>query len=139
MRTMPVVTPKQSSKRSTASSNSSVSPLVSHLPQEVANRVKKVKRTDRKTYTRGCMDALFTTEEMATSNMDGKRNKDKLGEKRVDLVKRRQVSANIIFLFIHSFICLFIFCLIFTYFISNHYFRGLNLICSICLLGKQAT
>ena len=48
MRTMPVMTPKQSSKRSTASSNSSVSPLVSHLPQEVANRVKKVKRTDRK-------------------------------------------------------------------------------------------
>ena len=62
MRTMPVMTPKQSSKRSTASSNSSVSPLVSHLPQEVANRVKKVKRTDRKTYTRGYMDALFTTE-----------------------------------------------------------------------------
>ncbi|XP_067023272.1 uncharacterized protein [Acropora muricata] len=88
MRTMSVTTPKQSSKRSIASSNSSVSPLVSHLPPEVANRVKKIKRTDRKTYTRGCMDALFTTKEMATSNMDGKRNKDKLDEKRVDLVKR---------------------------------------------------
>ena len=108
MRTLPVMTPKQSSKRSTASSNSSVSPLVSHLPQEVANRVKNVKRTDRKAYTRGCMDALFSTEEMATSNMDGKRNKDKLDEKRLDLVKRKQVSAYIYF-FIHSFIYLFIY------------------------------
>ena len=54
------------------------------------------------------MDALFTTKEMATSNMDGKRNKDKLDEKRVDLVKRKQISAKkflIIFLFTHSFIC----------------------------------
>ena len=49
MRTMSVTTPKQSSKRSIASSNSSVSPLVSHLPSEVANRVKKIKCTDRKT------------------------------------------------------------------------------------------
>ena len=103
MWTMSVTTPKQSSKRSIASSNSSVSPLVSHLPPEVANRVKKIKRTDRKTYTRGCMDALFTTKEMATSNMDGKRNKDKLDEKRVDLVKRKKTSAyNYLIFFFHS-------------------------------------
>ena len=38
MQTMSVTTPKQSSKRSIASSNSSISPLVSHLPSEVANR-----------------------------------------------------------------------------------------------------
>ena len=123
MGTMPVTTPKQSSKRSVASSNSSISPLESHLPPEVAYRVKKVQRTERKTYTRGCIDALFTTKEMATSNMDGKRNKDKLGKKEVDSVKRNQISAYnylIIFLFTHS----FVFCL-YTYFISNHYFRGL--------------
>ena len=110
MRTMSVTTPKQSSKRSITSSNSSVSLLVSHLPPEVANRVKKIKRTDRKTYTRGCMDALFTTKEMATSNMDGKRNKDKLDEKRVDLVKRKQTSAyNYLIFFFHSFISCFLF------------------------------
>ena len=97
---MQITTPKQSSKRSTANSNSSVSPLVSHLPPEVANKVKKVKRTDRKSFTRGCMDVLFSTEEMATSNVDGKRNKDKLDEKRVDLVKRKQIPLLI-------FICLF--------------------------------
>lgn len=110
MQTMPVTTPKQSSKCSTASSNSSVLPLVSHLPPEVANRVKKVKRTDRKTYTQGCMDALFTTKEMATSNMDGKRNKDKLDEKRVDLVTRKQVSAYN-YLFFHSLIHLLVYLL----------------------------
>ena len=109
MRNMSVTTPKQSSKRITANSSSSVSPLVSHLPAEVANPVKQVKRTDRKTFTRGCMDALFTTEEMATSNVDGKRNKDKLDEKRVDLVKRKKVPAYIYFLFTHSFICLCMF------------------------------
>ena len=87
-----------------------MSPLVSHLPPEVANQVKKVKRTDRKTYTRGSMDALFTTEEMATSNMNGKRNKDKLDEKRVDLVKRKKVSRYIYFLF-YSLIHLFIYLL----------------------------
>ena len=108
MRNMPVTTPKQSSKRITASSSSSVSPLVSHLPAEVANRVKKVKRTDRKTFTRGCMDALFTTEEMATSNVDGKGNKDKLDQ--IDLVKRKKVPAYIYVLFTHSFVYL-CFCL----------------------------
>ena len=49
------------------------------------------------------MDALFTTKEMATSNMDGKRNKDKLDEKRVDLVKRKKTSAyNYLIFFFHS-------------------------------------
>lgn len=118
MRNMKITTPKQSSKLSTASSNSSVSPLVSHLPPEVANRVKKVKRTDRKTFTCGCMDVLFSTEEMVNSNMDGKRNKDKLDEKRVDLVKRKQISLLI-------FIYLFVYFLLIYFFVSNHYFRVL--------------
>ena len=35
------------------------------------------------------MDQLFTQEEMAASNIDGKRKKRKLDETRVDLLKRK--------------------------------------------------
>jgi len=97
MRNVAITTSKQSSKRSTTSSNFSVSPLVSHLPPELANQVKKVKLTDRKTFTCGCMDVLFSTEEMVTSNMDGKRNKEKLDEKQVDLVKSKQKLCSYLF------------------------------------------
>lgn len=55
----------------------------------MVNRVKKVKRIDRKIFICGCMDVFFSIEEMVNFNIDGKRNKDKFDEKRVDLVKRK--------------------------------------------------
>lgn len=67
----------------------SISPLVLHLPQETSKKVKKIKAKTRGQYVRGCMDALFTPSEMATSNLGGKRKKEKLDEARVHLVKRK--------------------------------------------------
>lgn len=63
------------------------------------------------------MDALFQPEEMATSNMDGKRKKVKLDEARVDLVKRKlmipipglqcRVHGTFIYNYLNKTLCLF--------------------------------
>ena len=47
----------------------------------------KKEARDRGQYVRGSMDVLFTPEEMAVSNLDGKRNKRKLDGTRVDLLQ----------------------------------------------------
>ena len=96
---IPVGTATQFSKRTasakatttaTATANTtSVSPLVSHLPIDQANRVKRIKRTDRRQYARTCTGVVFSKKEMATSNVGGKRDKDTLDEGRVDLVRRK--------------------------------------------------
>lgn len=73
----------------TAATSTSISPLVFRLPQETARKVKKIEARDRSQYVRCGMDLLFTREEMAASNLDGKRNKRKLDEARVDLLQRK--------------------------------------------------
>ena len=73
----------------------SVSPLVASLPEEKAARIhnKKKKANTRNQLIRGAMDAIFTTDEMASSNVGGNRNKRKLDQTKVKLVKRKCVSC----------------------------------------------
>ena len=78
-------TPPPNPKRTTTA----ISPLVFRLPQEKARKITKIEATDRGQYVHGCMDVLFTPEEMAASNLDGKRNKRKLVGTRVDLLQRK--------------------------------------------------
>ena len=53
------------------------------MPQETSKKAKKIESRTRGQYVRGCMDALFTPSEMATSNLGGKRQKEKVNEARV--------------------------------------------------------
>jgi len=84
-----VITPNEINTPPSSSRRTSISPLVFNLPPEKARKVKKMEANDRNQYVRGCMDVFFTPQEMAQSNMDGKRKKEKLDEARVDLVKRK--------------------------------------------------
>jgi len=73
--------------------NESVSPLVASLPEEKATRIRAVhkKANTRNQLIRGVMDTIFTEDEMACSNVGGNRNKRKLDETKVKLVKRKRV------------------------------------------------
>lgn len=85
----------------------SVSPLVAGLPEEKAARIRAIhkKANTRNQFIRGAMDAIFTKDEMASSNVGGNRNKRKLDETKVKLVKRKCVSCSVadqyILLFLH--------------------------------------
>lgn len=81
-----IQTPPNSKRTATTTS---ISPLVFRLPQETVTNFKKIEARDRTQYLRCGMDQLFTQEEMAASNIDGKRKKRKLDETRVDLLKRK--------------------------------------------------
>lgn len=89
-------TPSPSHRRTTTTTTS-VSPLVFNLPTETARKVKKIEARDRSQYLRGCMDVMFTPNEMAVSNIGGKRNKEKLGEAQVHLVKRKLIKLLTLF------------------------------------------
>ena len=79
----------------TAPLHESVSPLVASLSEEKAAQIRAVhkKANTRNQLIRGTMDAIFTKDEMATSNVGGNRNKRKLDETKVKLVKRKCVSC----------------------------------------------
>ena len=79
-----IQTPPNSKRTATTTS---ISPLVFRLPQETATNLKKIEARDRTQYLRCGMDQLFTQEEIAASNIDGKRKKRKLDETRVDLLQ----------------------------------------------------
>ena len=81
-----IQTPPNSKRTATTTS---ISPLVLRLPQATATNLKKIEARDRTQYLRCGMDQLFTQEEMAASNIDGKRKKRKLDETRVYLLKRK--------------------------------------------------
>lgn len=53
---------------------------------------------DRYQYVSGCMDVVFTEEEMVCGNVGGKRQKERLDEARVDLVKRKLKLFCLVFL-----------------------------------------
>ena len=67
----------------------SVSPLIASLPEEEAAQIRAIHKNanTRNQLIRGAMDAIFTTDEMASSNMGGNCNKRKLDERKVKLVK----------------------------------------------------
>ena len=86
----------------TAPLHESFSPLVASLPEEKAAQIHAVhkKANTRKQLIRGAMDAIFTKDEMASSNAGGNRNKRKLDETKVKLVTRKSVC---LFLHVDSF------------------------------------
>lgn len=73
--------------------NSSVSPLVASLPEPKADKIRAIqkKASSRNSFMRGCMDVVFTEDEMGNSNVAGNRDKRKLDESKVKLVKRKGV------------------------------------------------
>ena len=72
---------------------SSVSPLVASLPEPKADKIRTIqkKASSRNSFMRGCMDVVFTEDEMGNSNVAGNRDKRKLDESKVKLVKRKGV------------------------------------------------
>ena len=84
-------TPPNYRRTTFSGSTTSISPLVFRLPSETTRSLKKVhtEAKDRNQYLRSGMDQLFTQEEMAQSNFDGKRNKRKLDGTRVDLLQSK--------------------------------------------------
>ena len=60
--------------------------LIASLPEEEAARIRAIHKNPntRNQLIRGAMDAIFTTDEMASSNVD---------ERKVKLVKRKCVSC----------------------------------------------
>ena len=91
-----IQTPPNSRRTSTSASTTSISPLVFRLPYETNRNLKKIHSEvkDRTQYLRAGMDQLFTQEEMAQSNFDGKRNKRKLDGTRVDLLQSKLKLLN---------------------------------------------
>ena len=81
--------------RSTHATTTTVSPLLNYsgLTAEKTNKIKHLKSKDRKQYVRGIMDVMFSKDEMASSNLGGKRQKATLDEGRADLVKRKPTST----------------------------------------------
>lgn len=78
----------------------SISPLLINLPKERATKVRKLDAgKDRYQYVRGCMDVVFSEEEMVCGNVGGKRQKERLDETRVDLVKRKLKNFCLFFVF----------------------------------------
>ena len=86
----PSLYPTTPSSRSLHSSSSSISPLIDSLPvdQQMEIRGVQQKAANRTSYVRGCMDSFFSKDEMANSNFDGSRNKRRLDETKVKLLKR---------------------------------------------------
>ena len=56
----------------------SISPIVSNLPKETASKLKMChkKVSSRKKYIRKCLEEIFSTEELASSNISGNAGKD---------------------------------------------------------------
>ena len=76
-------------------------PINFQSPTRYSKESKKIGVNTRGQYVRGCMDALFTPSEMATSNLGGKRKKEKKDEARVDLVKRKLKLLALLFILVH--------------------------------------
>lgn len=79
--------------QTTAPSSSSVSPLVASLPEEKAEKICafQQKASSRTSFVRGCMDVVFTKDEMVSSNVAGNHDKRKLDKSKVKLVKHKVV------------------------------------------------
>lgn len=77
-------------------SSTSISPIVSSLPKEKANKLKQLSRRtkSRKKFTRKFLEELFTEEELATSNVAGNAGKEKLDVCKVGLVNRKCCHYN---------------------------------------------
>ena len=80
-------TPVRPSKPLTSQS---ISPLLVGLPPSQAEKIQKAKKSSlkRETFVRDCMDVIYTGDEMASSNLEGKRNKRRLDAGKSTLVKR---------------------------------------------------
>lgn len=76
--------------------STSISPIVSNLPKEKANKLKQLSRRtkSRQKFTRKCLEELFTEEELATSNVGGNAGKEKLDVCKVGLVNRKCCHYN---------------------------------------------
>ncbi|XP_044170629.1 uncharacterized protein LOC122954679 [Acropora millepora] len=68
----------------------SISPIVSNLPKKTASNLKMChkKVSSRKKYIRKCLEEIFSTEELASSNISGNAGKDKIG-----LINRLVIAA----------------------------------------------
>ena len=77
-------------------SSTSISPIVSSLPNEKANKLKtiKLKVKSRLQFVRKCMEELFTEEELSSSNIAGNAGKEKLDECKTGLVYRKCSHLN---------------------------------------------
>ena len=81
----------------------SISPIVSNLPKETAIKLKKCQKvSSRKKYTRKCLEEIFSTDELAASNISGNADKGKLDEYKVGLVNRKYWEITIIIIFYRS-------------------------------------
>jgi len=60
----------------------SISPIVSNLPKEIASKLKicHKKMSSRKKYIRKFLEEIFSTVELASSNISGNACKDKLDQ-----------------------------------------------------------
>ena len=69
----------------------SISPIVSNLPKETASKLKMChkKVSSRKKYIRKCLEEIFSTEELASSNISGNAGKDKLDQYKIGLINRK--------------------------------------------------
>lgn len=81
--------PQQENSYSSSEDDTPLCKYQLHKPSVGATNLKKIEARDRTQYLHCGMDQLFTQEEMAASNIDGKRKKRKLDETRVDLLKRK--------------------------------------------------
>ena len=77
-------------------SSTSISPIVSSLPNEKANKLKtiKLKVKSRLQFVRKCMEELFTEEELSSPNIAGSAGKEKLDKCKIGLVYRKSSHLN---------------------------------------------
>ncbi|KAK2561870.1 hypothetical protein P5673_015264 [Acropora cervicornis] len=73
----------------------SISPIVSNLPKETASKLKMChkKVSSRKKHIRKCLEEIFSTEELASSNISGNAGKDKLDQYKIGLINRLVIAA----------------------------------------------